>query len=118
MLAAVLIAAAGARAQEGGTTAVDLPTYIGWRVFSTHCASCHGLGGEGTTFAPALAPRIERLDFRRFSDLLDDGYPGVNSLPPWGERPDVRRYYAELWAYLEGRADGSVPGNPLRQREN
>lgn len=116
-MAAAVGLAAGAQAQPESAL-VDTSTYVGWRVFQTHCASCHGVGGEGTDFAPELAPRIERMDFRAFSSVLDDGYPGVESLPAWGERRDVARYYAELWDYLSARATGAVPATRLQLRSN
>jgi mono/diheme cytochrome c family protein len=109
--------AVGAQAQPESAR-VDTSTYVGWRVFETHCASCHGIGGEGTDFAPELAPRIKRMDFQSFSTVLDDGYPGVSSLPPWGERRDVARYYAELWDYLNARATGAVPASSLQLQSN
>jgi mono/diheme cytochrome c family protein len=116
-LAAAAWLAADAQAQPESAH-VDTSTYVGWRVFEAHCASCHGVGGEGTQFAPELAPRIRRMDFRSFSAVLDDGYPGVTSLPAWGERRDVARYYAELWDYLSARAAGTVPASSLQPRSN
>jgi mono/diheme cytochrome c family protein len=96
---------------------VDDATYVGWRVFASHCASCHAEGGLGSDFAPALAPRIRRLSFAQFRDLLDEGYMGLDGvLPAWGQNRDIARYYGELWAYLSARAAGDLPpGPPARQ---
>ena len=95
--------------------AADLVTYIGWRVFDRYCASCHGDDAEGSTFAPSLVHRLQRFDRRAFDRALDEGYAGpFAGLRPWGEHPQVARYYDELWAYLSGRASGDVPPVPLR----
>lgn len=95
--------------------AADLATYIGWRVFGRYCAGCHGDDAEGSTFAPSLVHRLQRFDRRAFERALDEGYAGPDSsMKPWGEHPQVARYYAELWAYLSARRDGGVPPVPLR----
>ncbi len=89
---------------------VDVATYIGRRVFHTHCATCHAEDALGSTFAPALADRIRRMDFEDFTDALDNGYSGIEDvMPAWGENRDVARYYYELWSYLLARASGDLP---------
>jgi len=95
--------------------AADLVTYIGWRVFDRYCTSCHGVDAEGSTFAPSLVHRLQRFDRRAFDRALDEGYAAASAgMRPWGEHPQVRRYYDELWAYLSARANGDVPPVPLR----
>lgn len=95
--------------------ASDLTTYIGWRVFDRYCAACHGADAAGSTFAPSLMLRLRRFDRRAFERALDQGYTGPSApLPPWGEHPQVARYYSELWAYLAARANGDAPPGPLR----
>lgn len=95
--------------------ATDPATYIGWRVFERHCTACHGREGVGSTFAPNLLHRVAQLDRRRFYAALDDGYAGsFTDMRPWGENPEVARYYPELWSYLSARAGGSLPAGPLR----
>lgn len=116
-LLVLLVAAALPAATEAQSPRVDASAYVGWRVFDAHCASCHGLNGEGTSFAPDLAPRIERMDQRSFARMLEQGYSGVTSLPPWGEQRDVARYSAELWLYLSRLAAGDLSAGPLRRPE-
>lgn len=103
-----------AAAADAASCAADAATYVGWRVFEAECAVCHARGGTGSSFAPALAPRISRMDWPAFVDVLEEGYRGVgDALPPHGERPNVARYYAELWRYLTARADGRLPAGPV-----
>lgn len=93
--------------------AADVSTYVGWRVFEQYCASCHGNDAEGSSFAPSLVHRLQRFDRRAFVRALDEGY-AVPVMRPWGEHPQVARYYDELWAYLSARANGDLPAGSLR----
>jgi mono/diheme cytochrome c family protein len=99
------------------TCTADLVTYVGWRVFVRHCASCHGDDAEGSTFAPSLVLRLQRFDRRAFDRALDEGYAGPFApMRPWGEHPQVARYYDELWTYLSARTNGDLPAVPLLPR--
>ena len=92
----------------------DAATYVGWRVYVERCAVCHADDAEGSEFAPSLVHRLRGFDRRAFYRALDQGYAGGNAgLGPWGNDPDVARYYDELWAYLSGRAAGTVPDAEL-----
>ncbi|MBN1240469.1 MAG: hypothetical protein JXB36_18345 [Gammaproteobacteria bacterium] len=103
-----------------GVCRSDVATYVGWRVYLEHCAACHAEDAEGSDFAPSLLHRLGRFDRRAFYAALDGGYVGDNAdLGPWGEVPEVARYYDELWTYLSGRAAGTVPPAALEPvREN
>lgn len=99
---------------QGAACRADTATWLGWRVFEAECSVCHARGGVGSTFAPALAPRVRRMSWADFVAVLDDGYRGVgDALPPHGERPNVARYYPELWRYLVARADGTLPAGTV-----
>jgi len=106
--------------EQGVTTcAVDRDTYVGWRTFHAVCHTCHAQDAVGSSFAPALLPRIRRIDKARFVQVVDQGFTGqVGVMPGWGANPNVNRYYDELWAYLRARADGELlPGRPKRLPE-
>jgi mono/diheme cytochrome c family protein len=93
----------------------DVPTYVGWRVFGEYCATCHGPDALGSDFAPNLVQRMNRLDRQTFYAALDYGYFGrASEMEPWGDIPDVARYYEELWVYLSARAAGNLPPGLLR----
>ena len=95
---------------------VDRATYVGWRTFHAVCHTCHAQDAVGSSFAPALLPRIRMIDKARFVEVVDKGFTGqVGVMPAWGANPNVNRYYDELWAYLRARADGVLPpGRPRR----
>jgi len=98
---------------------VDRATYVGWRTFHAVCHTCHAQDAVGSTFAPALLPRIKQMDKDRFVMVVDQGFTGqVGVMPAWGMNPNVNRYYDELWAYLRARSDGVLPpGRPERLPE-
>ena len=45
---------------------VDRGTYLGWKVFHTHCYGCHGVDAVGTDIAPNLVERVKALAPREF----------------------------------------------------
>lgn|GEM_PF-1061600 len=107
----------GADPEAGGNVCqVDRDTYVGWRTFHSVCHTCHAQDAVGSSFAPALLPRIRMIDKARFLEVVDKGFTGqVGVMPGWGTNPNVNRYYDELWAYLRARADGVLPpGRPKR----
>lgn len=95
---------------------VDRATYVGWRTFHAVCHTCHAQDAVGSTFAPALLPRVKDMEKARFVEVVDEGFTGqVGVMPGWGENPNVNRFYDELWSYLRARADGALPpGRPQR----
>lgn len=115
--AGCVLGAPHASAQSGAGAAsapepnrVELPVYIGRRVFQEFCARCHGADAEGSSFAPALARSVAGMTGREFEDVLSNGYRGLEGqMPAWGENSEVRRYRGALWAYLTARADGRLP---------
>ena len=108
--------------QEGVTDArqckVDAQTLLGWRAFHTHCAQCHGGSGLGSTFAPNLQERFNtRVDFARFSYVLQHGYHGqMGVMPNFAQNKAVLAARDALYAYLSARAKGALPpGRPQGQ---
>ncbi len=82
-------------------TRADASLFVGQRVYVDFCASCHGRDAAGSPFAPDLLARIDRMNLSGFTELLAEGYPGIeNAPPPWGSNPEVERYSRELWGYL------------------
>lgn len=92
----------------------DLATYIGWRVFQAHCATCHAADARGSSFAPDLLERTQGMQQRAFFAALDQGYFGPRStMAPRGRDPNVAPYYEELWSYLSARRSGALPPGPV-----
>jgi mono/diheme cytochrome c family protein len=45
---------------------VDRSTYTGWQIYSENCSRCHGADATGTTVAPDLTERVNRLSQDQF----------------------------------------------------
>jgi mono/diheme cytochrome c family protein len=117
------IAAAGAAAQDGPAGGkfyrivdgkVDERTYNGFRRYHAGRNHCHGQGGAGSTFAPALVDRLPGIDaFRR--TVQDGSTAGASVMKAFGGDPNIAPYIDDIYAYLQARADGVLgPGRPVR----
>ncbi len=96
---------------------VDADTYVGWRTYHSFCLRCHAQDAVGSTFAPSLLERVEKMDRDRFVARLNDGFTGqVGVMPPWKDDPNVRNRFNELYAYLKARSSGDLPpGRPKKK---
>ncbi len=96
---------------------VDRHTYVGWRTYHSFCLRCHAQDAVGSTFAPSLLERMEKMDRDRFVERLNDGFTGQTGvMPPWKDDPNVRKLYKELFTYLKARSDGALPpGRPKKK---
>jgi mono/diheme cytochrome c family protein len=123
LLAAVLEENAPAAGQAGGSEAakpdqatVERAILNGYRRYSATCSHCHGADGLGSTFAPSL---IERpLPFEQFAEVVSNGRTRGNSvMRGFANDPNVAPYIADIYAYLQARAAGTVGrGRPARSR--
>jgi len=95
---------------------VDAVTYAGWRTYKIECQQCHGGGGMGSTFAPNLMDRINKVgvDYGRFLYVMENGYTGqMGAMPDLTKNSRVQKNKAAIFAYLKARADGVMPiGRP------
>jgi len=106
--ALLLITLSPAVERAGGST--------GERIYNTHCAPCHGIGGAGGR-GPALT-RLQRAgDDASLAELIRDGIPGTEMPRGWmlseRELADVTRYVRSLGTV----AAAAVPGDPSRGAE-
>jgi mono/diheme cytochrome c family protein len=92
----------------------DKATYVGWRTYHAVCHVCHGPDGNGSSFAPNLAERLQQIDRARFEQVVNEGFQGqMGVMPGFGQNPNVRNFVDELYAYLMARSDGVLkPGRP------
>lgn len=114
--------------------------YAGWRVYQQRCAVCHGNLATGGDGVPDLTFRLRDIGASRFVDLVlrryDWGLPagsqgspretliddivkrdikGALQMPAWQGEPVVSAHIMDLYAYLSGRAQGTVAaGRPPR----
>lgn len=103
--------------EDGG---VDFGTYNGYRRYHSHCHTCHGPDGLGSSYAPALLESMQRISYADFLEVVVNGRENVSRaqwsvMPGFGETPDVMLYVDDLYAYLKARADGELGrGRPQR----
>jgi mono/diheme cytochrome c family protein len=110
-----------ATAQSGGVeaepdqTAADRAILNGYRRYAATCSHCHGADGLGSTFAPSL---IEQpLPAEQFAEVVNNGITRGNAvMRGFGDDPNVAPHVADIYAYLQARAAGSIgrgrPGRP------
>ncbi|HLW29129.1 MAG TPA: c-type cytochrome, methanol metabolism-related [Kiloniellales bacterium] len=102
---------------EDGT--VDWYIYQGFRRYHSECHVCHGPDGMGSTFAPALANSLKRLDYYEFMDIVVNGRGSGNSvMPSFGDNPNVMCYIDDIYIYLKARSDDAIPrGRPAKRED-
>lgn len=99
---------------------VDRGTYNGFRRYHSSCHVCHGPDGLGSTFAPALADSLKRLDYLQFQEVVvngraTSGATGQRVMPAFGTDPNVMLHLDDIYRYLKARADGKIGrGRPER----
>ena len=94
---------------------IDLFMTRGFRAFS-QCQVCHGLDGNGSSFAPSLTAKLKEIDRQRFVDVVTKGYTGqIGVMPGWENNPNVMKYMDNLYLYLLARADGAIPAGKIQR---
>jgi mono/diheme cytochrome c family protein len=114
--------------------------YVGWRVYQSRCATCHGVDAAGPAKVPGLLDEVRQMGTRRFVNLVlyrydwsavgtADGDDEATrrslvedilrrreqafAMPAWQDEPPVSAHVLDLYAYLSARADGvQGPGRP------
>jgi mono/diheme cytochrome c family protein len=90
---------------------VDMGTYKGFLYYGDECARCHGPGGAGSSYAPALVESLKHLDKQEFEETVINGKKEVNTasdkvMPSFGLNQDVAENLDNIYAYLKARSDG------------
>lgn len=94
---------------------IDLYLTRGFRAFS-QCQVCHGLDGNGSSFAPSLNEKLKEIDRGRFIQVVAEGYKGqIGVMPGWKENPNVMKYLDQLYLYLLARSDGAIPAGKIQR---
>lgn len=94
---------------------IDLFLTRGFRAFS-QCQVCHGLDGNGSSFAPSLTEKMREIDKDRFMEVVANGYKGqIGVMPGWKENPNVMKYVDHLYLYLLARSDGAIPAGKIER---
>lgn len=97
--------AAGGAAAGGKADPQALKGFQTWRAAA--CDRCHGASQEGSV-GPSLIDGMKRLSKDQFADIVGNGRLAKN-MPAYKTNNDVMQNMDALYAYLKGRADGSIP---------
>jgi methanol metabolism-related c-type cytochrome len=97
---------------------VDWHTYSGFRRYHSECLACHGLDGEGSSYAPSLSNSVKTLNYNDFLGIAASGRQNINAgqesvMPAFGDNRNVMCYIDDIFIYLRARANDAVPrGRP------
>lgn len=107
--------------QNDGT--VDWYTFSGYRRYHSDCHVCHGPDGVGSSYAPALAQSLKRLDYPAFLSIVAEGRKNVGGgkesvMPAFGDNKNVYCYLDDIYVYLRARAVDAAPrGRPPKKAD-
>jgi len=102
---------------------VDWFTFSGYRRYHSDCHVCHGPDGVGSSYAPALAESLKKMDYGTFISIVAEGRKNVgggkeNVMPAFGDNKNVYCYMDDLYVYLRARAVGGMPRGRPPKRED
>jgi len=104
-------------AQQAGVKTTGLSANTGRQIFSSICASCHGLDGRGGERGPDIVARAEvaRLSDEDLLKVLRNGIP-EKGMPPFASFGSTK--LSALLAYiraLQGKGDGAAVTGDAKQ---
>jgi methanol metabolism-related c-type cytochrome len=103
--------------QEDGT--VDWYTFSGFRRYNSECFVCHGPDGQGSSYAPALANSVLRLDYYDVMGIVAGGKKAGNLvMPSFGDNKNVMCYLDDIYVYLKAMGTDAIPrGRPAKRAD-
>jgi methanol metabolism-related c-type cytochrome len=92
---------------------VDWYTFQGYIRYTANCMQCHGPGGQGSSFGPALANSLKTVDYNHFASIVANGRKSVNAaqnlvMPAFGANKNVMCYLDAIYVYLRARSAGAT----------
>jgi methanol metabolism-related c-type cytochrome len=102
---------------EDGT--VDWYTFSGFRRYNSECFVCHGPDGQGSSYAPALAQSVLRLDYYDVLAVVAGGKKSGNLvMPAFGDNKNVMCYLDDIYIYLKAVGSDAIPrGRPAKRAD-
>jgi len=98
-------------ALAAGNGKPDPAAYAGWQVLRQFdCARCHGAGYEGSV-GPSLVESARSRGKDDFARIVLEGTQ--RGMPPYKSVARVADNVGGIYAYLRGRADGSIKAGTL-----
>ena len=92
---------------------VDWCTFIGYLRYNDTCMRCHGPDGMGSSYAPALAQSLNKIDYSLFIADVAAGIKTVNTaqqlvMPAFADDKNVMCFIQEIYSYLRARSTGAL----------
>jgi methanol metabolism-related c-type cytochrome len=92
---------------------VDFYTFQGYIRYTANCMQCHGPGGQGSSFGPALANSLKTIDNEQFETIVANGKKNVNAaqdlvMPAFGSNKNVMCFIEPIYVYLRARSTGAI----------
>lgn len=110
LLATLLL---GATAAPTFAATVDEATFKGYKIYKQQrCETCHGATGEGSAAFPNLLTGLKNLGKDQFKEIV---LKGRNAMPPFEANKKVAEGIDDLYTYVKGRSDGTVPAGDLEK---
>jgi mono/diheme cytochrome c family protein len=81
---------------------------------------CHGPGGQGSSFGPALANSLKTQDHEQFEAVVANGKKNVNAaqdlvMPAFGANKNVMCFIEPIYVYLRARSSDAIgPERPKK----
>jgi methanol metabolism-related c-type cytochrome len=104
----------------GADGTVDWYTFQGYIRYTANCMQCHGPGGQGSSFGPALANSLKTVDYNHFASIVANGRKSVNAaqdlvMPAFGANKNVMCLLDAIYVYLRVRSAGATgPERPTK----
>jgi mono/diheme cytochrome c family protein len=93
--------------------AVDEATFNGWKLYKRErCETCHGPTGEGGAAFPNLLTGLKNITKEQFNEVVLNGR---KNMPQFKSNKKVADGIDQLYTYLKGRSDGTIPAGDLEQ---
>jgi mono/diheme cytochrome c family protein len=100
----------GSVAQAEGSS-VDTSTFNGWKLYKRQrCETCHGATAEGGAAFPNLLVALKNRTQEEFTTIVLNG---KGNMPAFQGNKAVVDGINDLYTYLKGRSDGTVPAGEL-----
>lgn len=98
---------------------VDWYTFSGFRRYNSECFVCHGPDGQGSTYAPALAKSVLRLNYYDFLATVAGGKQEGNLvMPSFGDNKNIMCYLDDIYVYLKAMGSDAIPrGRPAKKAD-
>lgn len=98
---------------------VDWLTFSGnWAFLQSNCQVCHGLWGNGTSFAPSLTNAALTMTYNDFRNVVVAGRKGqIGVMPQYGDNPNVTCYIDGIYVYFKARGKGEIASGLLSKAQ-